>query len=251
MYKIYFSIFLLGHVLGDFYLQVNKMAERKKDKVAWILIHSAFYLAGMMLVIIPFISWEMILIAFIMGILHLLIDLGKYILISSIDKKGKMTNKTDRNLFFLDQGLHLISIVMVAYLITSLGLTTGEARWCKSFFDTINLSGREVLSWLLAFLIIHKPTNIAIQKLLMIYRPEGKEEEPKQKTNAGSVIGTLERIIIVIFFGIKEYGAIGLVLTAKSIARYDKITKEKDFADYYLLGTLISSVIGIVVALII
>ena len=85
----------------------------------------------------------------------------------------------------------------------------------------------------------------------MIYRPEGKEEEPKQKTNAGSVIGTLERIIIVIFFGIKEYGAIGLVLTAKSIARYDKITKEKDFADYYLLGTLISSVIGIVVALII
>lgn len=31
--------------------------------------------------------------------------------------------------------------------------------------------------------------------------------------------------------------AIGLVLTAKSIARYGRISKEKNFAEYYLLGT--------------
>lgn len=43
-----------------------------------------------------------------------------------------------------------------------------------------------------------------------------------------------------------QYSATGLVLTAKSIARYNKIANEKDFAEYYLLGTLIS--LGIVIA---
>lgn len=33
----------------------------------------------------------------------------------------------------------------------------------------------------------------------------------------------------------------GLVLTAKSIARYDKISKDQTFAEYYLLGTLLST----------
>lgn len=44
---------------------------------------------------------------------------------------------------------------------------------------------------------------------------------------------------------IGEYSAIGLVLTAKSIARYDKIAHEPEFAEYYLLGTLLSTVIAI------
>jgi hypothetical protein len=38
-----------------------------------------------------------------------------------------------------------------------------------------------------------------------------------------------------------QYAAMGLVLTAKSIARYDKITKDEKFAEYYLLGTLLST----------
>ena len=33
-----------------------------------------------------------------------------------------------------------------------------------------------------------------------------------------------------------------LMLTAKSIARYDRIAKDKDFAEYYLLGTLLSTI---------
>jgi hypothetical protein len=33
----------------------------------------------------------------------------------------------------------------------------------------------------------------------------------------------------------------GVVLTAKSIARYDRISKDQGFAEYYLLGTLMST----------
>ena len=44
----------------------------------------------------------------------------------------------------------------------------------------------------------------------------------------------------------QQFSAIGLVLTAKSVARYNKIAEDKDFAEYYLLGTLLSTVLVIV-----
>lgn len=46
---------------------------------------------------------------------------------------------------------------------------------------------------------------------------------------------------MLMFISMNQYAAMGLVLTAKSIARYDKITKDEKFAEYYLLGTLIST----------
>ena len=57
----------------------------------------------------------------------------------------------------------------------------------------------------------------------------------------GDFIGTLERIIMVVLMSINQHSAVGLVLTAKSIARYDKISKDQEFAEHYLLGTLLST----------
>ena len=54
------------------------------------------------------------------------------------------------------------------------------------------------------------------------------------------MIGIFERYIIFLLLFIGQYGAIGLVLTAKSIARYNKMTEDPQFAEYYLLGTLLS-----------
>jgi hypothetical protein len=103
----------------------------------------------------------------------------------------------------------------------------------------------------MVLLLIHKPANIAIQKLLLIYKPDMKANDKIRDKNAGRFIGTLERIIMLFFLSIGQYSAIGLVLTAKSIARYERISKEKDFAEYYLLGTLLSTFIVIVSSLII
>ena len=41
--------------------------------------------------------------------------------------------------------------------------------------------------------MIHKPANIAIQKLLLVYKPENKEVDTKTDNNAGRFIGTIER----------------------------------------------------------
>ena len=70
----------------------------------------------------------------------------------------------------------------------------------------------------------------------------------REDRKAEEYIGTVERIIMLIFIYINQYSAIGLVLTAKSIARYERITKEEHFAEYYLLGTLISTLIAIIVS---
>ena len=65
----------------------------------------------------------------------------------------------------------------------------------------------------------------------------------------GRLIGTIERVIILFFLLIQQYSSIGLVLTAKSIARYNKISENQEFAEYYLLGTLLSTICVIIVSL--
>ena len=122
------------------------------------------------------------------------------------------------------------------------------------FFDAFGLSETELLGWAAALLFIHKPANILIANILSGYKPDRKDDPDGGKTvredrNAGRMIGTLERIIMVIFISIGQYSAVGLVLTAKSIARYDRISKDQAFAEYYLLGTLLSTICAVIAAL--
>ncbi|WP_216524801.1 DUF3307 domain-containing protein [Streptococcus lutetiensis] len=48
--------------------------------------------------------------------------------------------------------------------------------------------------------------------------------------------------IIGIFLILGQYATIALVFTAKSIARYDMISKNQGFAEYYLIGSLFSMI---------
>lgn len=250
MFREYFLLLLFGHVLGDFYLQTKGMAEKKEKSIKWVLRHSLCYLGTMLLIGLPIISYEIIIVLALASLLHLVIDTFKYIYLSVMTKKSKKTQVIERNTFFVDQLLHLLSLIFIAYGIVINDVVIREWNVVEKFFSTVNISEVQMLPWILALLIIHKPANIAIQKLLMVYKPENKDVDVKTDNNAGRFIGTIERIIMLIFLAIGQYSAIGLVLTAKSIARYDRISKEKDFAEYYLLGTLISTVVVIVVSFI-
>ena len=67
------------------------------------------------------------------------------------------------------------------------------------------------------------------------------EKMSKYKEEKYKGVWTVERFIMLLFLSKGQYAAIGFILTAKSIARYDKITKDEKFAEYYLLGTLVST----------
>jgi hypothetical protein len=68
--------------------------------------------------------------------------------------------------------------------------------------------------------------------------------------NAGEWIGVLERLLALTFVLTGSYSAIAFALAAKSIARFKEL-ENKDFAEYYLLGTSASLVSAVVVGVLV
>lgn len=223
---------LILHVIGDFYLQSNGMSIRKRGNIRYTLRHSLIYA-------IPFFSlfilYRNIVSVFTLSILiHGLIDLLK----SQVEVyRGRRFMKyvTERNSYIIDQLLHILTLVVIAEL----------------FYDDEMFRFSEepsfllYLRWMLAILLILKPANITFKMLFSRFSP--KEEKPVSIHGAGAVIGSLERILMLIFLALGQYASIGLIMTAKSIARYDKISKDPVFAEYYLIGTLFSIMTTLIV----
>ena len=250
MFKEYFILLLLAHVIGDFYFQTDRMSIRKDSSMKWVFVHSLLYWLGTLLAVSLVFSVNIFIIGTAAAALHAVIDILKYMYVRKSGKSIEITPGKDRNIFFADQFIHIACLIFIAYFAV---LQNIPFRFCSpvlEFFEIIKIDAFAFTCWVTAVLLIHKPANIFISKILTIYRPENKEDENKKDSKAGRFIGTVERMIMLIFLSIGQYAAIGLVLTAKSIARYDKISKEKDFAEYYLLGTLISTLAVIVVSFI-
>jgi hypothetical protein len=64
----------------------------------------------------------------------------------------------------------------------------------------------------------------------------------------GATIGILERLLIVTFMLTSAEAAIGFVIAAKTIARF-RLLDDRDFAEYYLLGTLASVGVAVLTGL--
>lgn len=248
-FKQIFLLFLLAHVIGDFYLQTEELAKKKADHVHWVFIHCLIYWAAFMIVILPAFSWNLALYGSVSALLHMGIDMVKYTYTSSSKKKGTAPQR-ELNIFLTDQFLHISVLFLAAYFYTvNVGRITLN-HGLTGILSVAGVSNTTCLSWITAVLLIHKPINIAISKILINYKPEDKDSDRKNVHNAGRLIGSIERLIMLIFLSLGQYAAIGLVLTAKSIARYDKIVKEPEFAEYYLLGTLLSTVSVIILSFI-
>lgn len=84
------------------------------------------------------------------------------------------------------------------------------------------------------------------------------ETKFKSTDHIGMLIGYIERLLILIFFALKEYTAIGLVIASKSILRFndlkddtpnlnpDKVDKK---SEYILLDTMLSLLFGVLLGL--
>lgn len=136
--------------------------------------------------------------------------------------------------------INIVCLLAVSYYLSYENYEIKIYNVCKVFFEIVEISKMKMVCWITILLAIHKPANITISYLIAAYKPKKNinELDFKEDYRAGRFIGTLERIVILIFITIGQYSAIGLVLTAKSIARYDEIAKNKITAEYYLLGTV-------------
>jgi len=217
-----FLFLLLAHILGDYYLQSENLSLKKDSLYKYVCLHCLIYTAVSLCLSLLSKLPEMIFL--VSSISHFAIDTGKYVFYKK-KKPARFFNnqKSSTYIFISDQLLH-ISCIYITSLIYS-----------QEIKDTFNLN-KEIIKWVILILFIGKPVNIAIKKLLITYKPQ----DLVPGNMAGAFIGILERLLILIFLSINQYSAIGLVLTAKSIARYKRITDDPDFAEYYLSGTLLS-----------
>ena len=78
---------------------------------------------------------------------------------------------------------------------------------------------------------------------------KGAAEELGGLDEAGEWIGRFERAIVILLVFVEAYNAIGLIIAAKSIARFRKLS-ERQTAEYYLVGTLASTSFAIAVGVI-
>lgn len=94
----------------------------------------------------------------------------------------------------------------------------------------------------LALLLLNAdPANRVVRALLEHHRLPRAEREPTLQ--AGRLIGTLERWIVLELVFLGELSAVGLVIAAKSVTRFKQL-EDRTFAEYYLIGTLASFVLG-------
>lgn len=189
--------------------------------------------------ILPIFSVDMVLVATCAAVMYFIMDSVKHVVLR---KKIRKIFKV----FVIDQCVHIIVILIMAYILSLGSFSIEPVKIVESMLNELGHDVETISRWVLAILFIHIPANVFIQNFLGRYKSEDEEFLIKPDNRAGRRIGTVERLVMLFLLSKDQFAALGFVLTAKSIARYDKITKDEKFAEYYLMGTLMSALCVIV-----
>lgn len=229
-------LLLIFHFLGDYHFQSESMVKEKSLSLKGLLQHGLVHFV-LLFILWIFLTLEGEALRALLLLVLFLVHLGLDYLKAKQESWTKLLpfRLKDWHLYLLDQGLHLVSIYLVSEKLISPAL--GE-------FELLGLSNF-ALRWILLIILITKPANISFKtcfekyQLIPLKQPnQSVFDQPEP--GAGAMIGSLERILSALFLFQGQYAAIGLIYTAKSIARYKQIEENKRFAEYYLIGTLYS-----------
>lgn len=220
----------LAHLIGDFLLQpgnwvIHKEAHKARSK--YLYLHILVHFLVTMLLLWDMSSWKLVL---IIVISHYFIDLAK-LYIAPLFKNKSIP-------FFMDQFLHILILYVCAYYG---GIMQQTANWFQN------------LDWGLvtAIVFVSSPAAIIMGKLL-----EGMSDkiefDHKSLPNAGKYIGIIERLFVLIFIILGRWEAIGLLITAKSVFRFNDLKEgnSRKLTEYILIGTLLSFGLAMVTGLI-
>ena len=238
-------LLIISHLIGDFVLQSAKISTEKQQYfsklVKYCLLYT-FVVAAVLLMSIDFRS--SIIPIVIIAIVHFAIDYARVLL----DKKASARVQVFS--YFIDQILHFGVIFIIAY---SFNLEIHIGSFLQS---AMNAFGKEDINnciiYVLIYLVMLQPAAVTVKKMLAYISSQehkDKDAETVAPYNAGYLIGILERIIVAALVLENQLSAIGFVLAAKSLARFNQLN-DKEFAEKYLVGSLTSIAISIVITLI-
>lgn len=147
-----FYYLLLGHLLGDFTFQTDKIAENKNKQWRCNLIHIFIVTLSMSIFALPF-GTVAILLVFLNGFLHYFID--------SFKSKLSLNNSFTAFLYFLfDQSVHILIIYFLSLFIVP-----------KTVHPTADL----MIYFLIVFIFVLSFASIFNQFILKMFFPQKKD----------------------------------------------------------------------------
>ena len=222
---------LFAHFIGDFVFQPKSWVDNKaKNKIKSPYLYSHILIHGLLtlLVLWNFDNW---LLPILILVSHFFIDLSK-LYFQNESNKAKW--------FFIDQGLHLIAIIVI---------------WSIMFKPDLNFVGlfSSIKLWIYttAILLITIVAGIMMREFMSIWSKDFKDSNDESLSSAGMYIGILERLFIFVFVITSNWEAIGFLLAAKSVFRFGDLKegKERKLTEYILIGTLLSFGIAIAIGM--
>lgn len=212
---------LTGHLIADFWLQPGTWVQHKREngwKSKKLILHSG--LASFLPVLFTFQLnlWWFFPVIFVV---HFITDFFKSKLPDTIPA------------FLVDQLLHVAVLWVLAVFATDAKIAENAATF-----------------WVYAagFVLVTNPAGIFTGMFLTVVIPD---KNKKNKHDISAWIGILERILILIFILAGQFTAIGFLIAAKSIFRFNDTREDGNIkAEYFLLGTLVSFTLAIVVGLV-
>jgi hypothetical protein len=270
---------ILAHLIADFYLQTDEMVANKMKNIKKHISHHFLINLLVLTVFYLFVSKEVsIVMKLIFPLLfivssHFIIDMIKIKLLDTL-KISNEENVKRASFFVIDQLLHLFCILLAAQLF--LGFEMVEILDFFQHEDELGI----VNSALIILIVVIFTTSVSghLIKILLGSLPnqlltfEGKyafknerleaqyaknhtgnrvlSEEynytifSKHDLSRGKLIGYIERMLVLLLTFYSAYPAIGFIVAAKSIARFKQMD-DRNWAEYFLLGTLTSMFIGI------
>jgi len=223
--------------MADFVFQSNetitlKQTETITFKSFWkseLFKHAIIYLTLSSLFCLFYQStdWLDYLYVFLILLSHLVIDAIKLLINKSTKNKWKWP------IFILDQAAHAGMILWAGYLLLN--------RFQPVQFQT----DLDSLTWIRYGISVLILTVIA-NSLFKILFSRFKTLDAAGSPNAGAIIGSMERLLVLILLITNNLAVIGLVIAAKSLARLEKLKDEK-FTEYFMIGTFYSLIFTILV----
>ena len=230
------AILISVHLLADFLFQTSAYSEKKRKKLKPLLLHCFIYFIVFEIVLLPILQFKKaFLLGMIISVLHFFINFTKNKLEKSFPQR-----RLQIWIFSINQLIHFVLLIGMNYIFNL------ENSVSNLY---INLQGYEnfktIILYISVFSIIFEPASVFIRKLFTSISSKTYPKENLEELKAGNIIGKLERMIIAILLLNNQFGVIGFVLTAKSIARFKQM-ENRDFAEKYLIGTLTSFLIVLI-----
>jgi len=224
----------LAHLVAEF---LRPYKAREKRPLSQLAVHLLIYLGAAVVFVNYSFNWRVALCIVLITLAHGVCDFLE-------------TKRDDWLAFTVDQLLHLLLIGLAAIWLrfSGFGIVTSALRDIAA--------SKKLHLTLCGYLAVVFGGGFLVHNISKYFTPSidpGLLPTKPGLTNAGRYIGWLERALVLTFLltGYKE--GIGLLLAAKTLVRYPEIKEDVkgQFAEYFLIGTLSSMGIAILVGLII